>query len=415
MFNLLIVDDNTERIYEIKQIIEKLELEISVDYVMEVRQALTVLEKKFYDLMILDVQLPSLNNRGGIMAAGGVSILDSVMGLDTIIKPVQIIGITAYDDKFDDVKREFDKRLWHLIKYQKGNTDWEKYIADKIRYAYQSRNQFLKYNSIREVAPKIDCAIITAVPNEWNELFALGLEWTEYKVQNDPTTYYWCTYKTGYRDINIVIAKQGQMGMSAAATLTTKIINTFSPQLVCMVGIAAGCKGEVDLGDLIVVNESWDYGSGKIIKGDDGSLCFKQETHQLSISSSVKELLSKDYTDLLYEIRKKWNSSHGIEVKTDITVHVGAMASGASVVQNEDLVTEYVLPQNRKLLGLDMETYGVYYAAKNASINSVEVLSIKAVSDFADSQKNDDYQHYGSYVSINFVMELLPEILNVTR
>ena len=37
MFNILIIDDNVEKIYEIEMAIKELELEIEIDYVMEVK------------------------------------------------------------------------------------------------------------------------------------------------------------------------------------------------------------------------------------------------------------------------------------------------------------------------------------------------------------------------------------------
>lgn len=57
-----------------------------------------------------------------------------------------------------------------------------------------------------------------------------------------------------------------------------------------------------------------------------------------------------------------------------------------------------------------METYAVYYAAQNA-INSPKFLSIKAVSDYANKDKNDDYQKYAAFISIQFLLKELDDIL----
>ena len=138
---------------------------------------------------------------------------------------------------------------------------------------------------------------------------------------------------------------------------------------------------------------------------------FSPEMHQLSISAASRELLSRDYTDILYQIRKKWNARNGMEVARDIKIHVGALASGASVVQDEGLVKNYILPQNRKLLGLDMETYGVLLCCSKCINKKVEAISVKAVSDFADPHKNNDYQHYGSFISTQFVLANMHALL----
>ena len=38
----------------------------------------------------------------------------------------------------------------------------------------------------------------------------------------------------------------------------------FKPKYIFMAGICAGIEGPVKLGDIIVTEQSWDYGSGKI-------------------------------------------------------------------------------------------------------------------------------------------------------
>ena len=54
--------------------------------------------------------------------------------------------------------------------------------------------------------------------------------------------------------------------------------------------------------------------------------------------------------------------------------------------------------QNRSVVGLDMETYGVYAAAQAASI-PIRAISLKAVCDKGDKEKNDKYQAYAARVS----------------
>jgi nucleoside phosphorylase len=63
---------------------------------------------------------------------------------------------------------------------------------------------------------------------------------------------------------------------------------------------------------------------------------------------------------------------------------------------------------HRKLIGLDMETYGVYHSAKNFSFSGATIgISIKSISDFADEVKNDKYRQYAAFTSANFIYELI--------
>ena len=58
------------------------------------------------------------------------------------------------------------------------------------------------------------------------------------------------------------------------------------------------------------------------------------------------------------------------------------------------------------MLGLDMESYGFYAACEAIYEPKPEYCCIKAVSDFADSEKKDQYQKYASFISAK-VFDLL--------
>lgn len=59
------------------------------------------------------------------------------------------------------------------------------------------------------------------------------------------------------------------------------------------------------------------------------------------------------------------------------------------------------------MVGVDMECYGLYYAAEHHAGSQVKVLCAKAVSDLADQEKGDDYQRYCAFISAVGVLEIL--------
>ena len=62
------------------------------------------------------------------------------------------------------------------------------------------------------------------------------------------------------------------MGMVAATSLATKMINNFAPRYMVMTGIAGGTKPDkMNFGDVIVAKTSWDYRAGKDIRKDDST------------------------------------------------------------------------------------------------------------------------------------------------
>lgn len=415
MFRILIVDDSIQKINDIIDELKKSEnsQEIVIDYELEIKKACKVLEQKQFDLLILDVQLPSLENRDGISKDGGIGLLKLIEEVDRMKKPNFIIGLTAFDDNYDENLSEFQNYLCVLVKYDRTKQIWRKQIARKVSYLIKAKNELLIQADAESTEYQYDCAIITAVETEMQSLLTCGLNWEPFTLDGDPTIYYQSVCDKEGIVIKLILAKQHQMGMVAASILSGKMITNFNPKLICMLGIAAGRKGEVELGDIIAVSESWDYGSGKIkpeTKG--GSYILEPEPHQIAIESSIKEYLMGDFENILYEIRKQWNNSNGNRQDRDIRLHIGPMASGAAVIQDENIVTKFILPQNRKVLGVDMETYAVYFSACNVKKKKPAFISIKTVCDFANQYKNDMYQSYSAFVSTNFFMHVLSDLLH---
>src|SRR5262249_38488785 len=153
----------------------------------------------------------------------------------------------------------------------------------------------------------------------------------------------------------------------------------------------AGMKNDCDLGDVIVADPSWDYGSGKYIRKD-GSPEFLLAPYQINLNRSLQSklfLMSQDQ-QTLDEIRRQWQ---GKPPKSVLRMHLGPVGSGGAVLA-DSVVCESVRVQHRKVIGIDMETYGVLAAAEESPAPQPKAFSIKSACDFADEQKNDDYREY---------------------
>jgi nucleoside phosphorylase len=94
-------------------------------------------------------------------------------------------------------------------------------------------------------------------------------------------------------------------------------------------------------------------------------------------------------------------------------VHIGAFASGAAVLQSRAAV-EQILQHHKDLKAVDMEVYSVMYACHIASKPRPTCIAAKAVSDFGDDKKSDDYQEYAATVSVRFLDELLNRLFKKT-
>jgi nucleoside phosphorylase len=249
------------------------------------------------------------------------------------------------------------------------------------------------------------CVVTALETPELEAVLKLPWDWKEREQRSDGTVYFDGRFSRAGETHKVVAASAPRMGMIAAAVLSTKMICEFRPKYIAMAGILAGIHGRCELGDIIAADPGWDYGSGKLhIKG--GESMFSAAPHQIGLNSFIRgklSLMARD-TALLDEIRRAWT---GPSQRNVLRMHLGPVASGAAVVANPSIVTD-VMDQHRKLVGLEMETYGVFAAADEARLPQPKAFSIKSVCDYADADKDDDCQSYAAFTSamaLRFFME----------
>jgi len=228
-------------------------------------------------------------------------------------------------------------------------------------------------------------------------------DWSEFTVNGDEQKYYSATIHRGEKELAVVAAQQDEMGMCAAAVLSTKIINHFQPTYLIMPGIAAGTssiKGGEVYGDVLVADTVWNYSNGKYVDAGKaeityGTIGFIPRPVHIEMDKKLVEILKTAITN-------PNNECH---------VHLGVLASGSTVVANRKLVDMQVISQFNNTLGLEMEAYGVAYAANHAVEPKPYAIIAKSVCDYADNRKNDDFQKFAAHTSCEFVQFLCEEIL----
>lgn len=182
----------------------------------------------------------------------------------------------------------------------------------------------------------------------------------------------------------------------------------FRPKYLVMLGICAGIPGKNNLGDVIVADPGWDWGCGKRGIDPNGSPVFQAAPYQMPLNKGISQLASDLANDpsVLSAIRGGWTKEmpQGL-----FRIHVGPMASGASVIADDDSA-RLIATQNRELLAIEMEAYAVMAAAEYASDPKPTAIIIKSVCDYADANKNDDWQKYASYTSAAFADQLFRKI-----
>lgn len=405
---VLIVDDTREKIRKIINCLTDAGVNgASIDVAQCILDAKKFLEEGYYDLLILDVALPD-RPENPPLENGGPQLLREIIERGQLRRPKYIVGLTAYPELFDKYSGTFGDHLWTISHFKQDVDDW----CDGIR-SLAAHIQTISNKGI-EREYKYDLCIVTALPDpEFEAVMKLTWNWRKEEAIGDLAEYYVGTVEVDENaSLSVVTAVANRMGMVSSAVLVTKMIERFRPRFLAMVGICAGVEGRCELGDILVADPVWDYQSGKKISEDKG---FEIDPHQLPIRNALRRRMVSlsQNRELLNAIKEGWP---GTKPRSDLQLHVGPVATGSQVLADPEYMKN-IMQQQRKLIGIEMEIYGVYAAADESSYPQPHYFSMKGVCDFADSQKNDDYQKYAAYTSAKvleaFIIENIATLRNI--
>lgn len=206
------------------------------------------------------------------------------------------------------------------------------------------------------------------------------------------------------RPLRVVATTSTSMGLTAAAIATTQLVLQFRPRIVVMIGIAAGTRsGNKQFGDVLVADPSIDYNSGKVVTAG-GIREFLPDPYPIGLIPRLRSVLHKyhGHHPIFGTIRKRWN---GPLPKEANHLHVGPLGAADQVIDDAARIVE-IQKNWRKLIGVEMETYGVYRACEEAPEPKPRFVSFKAVCDFA-AEKTDSWQDYAAFLAAEFAVEFL--------
>jgi nucleoside phosphorylase len=404
MLKIIVVEDNPNKKEKIQKLIES-SIDIpksNIEYASDVKSAKRLIYKKSYDFMILDLVLP-LDSDDEPRPENGISFLNDIHSSPQIKPITHIVGLTEFSEHLEKFRVNFENFVWQLIDYKAEEVDWQEKLKNLLFHLIKVRSEFLQRVNLDY---DYDIAIITALHDpELTQVLALDGKWEEFKFGNDATRYYRGVFRNENKSFKIVATSSPQMGMVASSTLCMKLIHNFRPKYIFMPGIAAGVKGEVNYGDILVADQTYDGTSGKIITKDSGEKGFSPNPTPLSLDADLKEKVRtyESKTRYFFELKEKWQ---GNKPETDLKIKVGPVVSVPYVIQNADELIN-LKDHQRKLIGLEMEIFGVFYSANNGFNPKPKPMAIKSVCDFGDKEKADNYQKYAAFTSAQFMYDFI--------
>lgn len=233
-------------------------------------------------------------------------------------------------------------------------------------------------------------------------------DWSNLTIEGDDQAYMEAFVERDGRRLRIISAQQDEMGMTASAALTMKMISLFTPEYVIMPGIAAGTGDITDssgqeYGDVLLASSVWNFSNGKYVSPNESEIVFGEVG--FNPRPTVVDI-SGDHLDKILEYIKS--------DENEFCTHFGPLASGTAVVANQTILQKQVLTRFEDTEGVEMESYGVAYAATHAMNPKPHVIIAKSVCDFADERKDDMYQQFAAHTSCGLVKDLLDKVLDYT-
>ena len=377
---ILAIEDNQEKQSELSGLARKVSERAEFVVAADMATAMQELDKVEYDLIVLDLMLPMVKN-GAAVDVGG-ELLSLIAG-SSRNRFANMVALTAYQDLFEKRKEAFAAAGVLLIQYTMGDSSWKTSIASLMRRSSaRSRCAFL-----------IVCAL---------ELERTALAESRATVGDSAIVNGLDTRKVEIGEFSGRAIVLPRSGLVNAACITAAAIERFRPRLVAMSGICAGIRGKAALGQVLVCETCWEYQVGKYVEGK-----FQFEPYQTVILESTRQqLVLLCRSEGVLEAIHSGVDVEGLERRGP---KMATMVSGSAVIA-DDRVRDAICEQHRNIDGVEMELSAVFRAARLLD-ESIIIMGAKAVSDFADSKKDNSFQSIAAVSAARFVVEAIETAL----
>ena len=403
MIEILVVDDESQKRSSIAGVLLEMEssLPIRVTEAATAFDAISAMKSRRFDLLVLDIVLPVRDGESA-SRAGGMAVLQECRPESGSVtrrtrRPNFVIGLTQFEDIRSEVGADFADAFSVVLQWSPSSTEWADAMRNYVAIAARALGEgAVEYDS--------DVLILTALQSpELDAVKRFVPSWEAIEYRDDPTLYLEAQVEGVEGSVRVIACSAVEPGMAHSAALCSKAVQRFRPRLVLMSGIAAGFVGA--LGDVLVADLLWDYGSGKLLESEPGQVRFLPNPRPIPVPPVVRNRIVELLSDgkLLATVQSEWQ---GESQKTQLGFQVGPIACGAAVVEATSVVDDITYGQ-RKAIGLEMEGYGIAVAVSQAAAPRPLFGLIKSVCDFGVHPKRDAAQAYAAYTSAAVTLALV--------
>lgn len=195
-----------------------------------------------------------------------------------------------------------------------------------------------------------------------------------------------------------VLASLGSAGNVNASSITSLLLSELKPKQVLMMGIAAGLREKMTLGEVIMSERVVYYEGAAALEG--GKLAPRPEMQRPGLptlqdlntyfaTSTLSERLQERAEKLGFAIPA---SSQAGSVAAKLMVSPATIASGELLIRDPDLFESFRDIHDKACVA-EMEAYGVIDACEK---QNVPALVIRGISDFGDKFKDNTFHQVAS-------------------
>lgn len=242
-------------------------------------------------------------------------------------------------------------------------------------------------------------AILVALPVEFDSL-KNQLDDGSITLLDDSSgvSFFFATTTQGSRSIGLVVAQLPTTGNISSSFATAILIERYSVRDIFLVGIAGGLRGSVKLGDVIVANS--------VVYGEKKKIYSNQEKPDYKVWESRFPELSTIHHPTRYKSRITTPIPDPTSPPTE--AHFGcATLCVEKVISDPSWLMSVQDHVQRKLVAVENEAAGMYFAANAINPSKTRYIAVKAISDFADAEKEDGWHGYAADAAAAYVIDAI--------
>ncbi|HCG7380558.1 nucleoside phosphorylase [Vibrio parahaemolyticus] len=388
---VLVVEDNPQKLSEIKDVLSGIVFDIEIKECNSIFQFNTEITKEKFDLVVADLLLPIFDKSDEEPQDVTSRIIELIRDYESKNYKTPVIAITQFSNSAESNFCDLNKHDINVITYEQGTDEWKSAFVRKIESCVpKTTYDFIIVCALEKEAS----AYIEAGYAESKTSIKYGLSCQDMMIE-------------GHKGLIIVPPR---MGLVNTSIVSARAIDLFEPKIICMSGICAGIEGNANIYDIVIPSQCDQHDAGKWT-----SEGFVPESYSIPLihdtEIDINRIVKQD--EFIKAVAQNVHLAESEMVDgastLDVKIYTAPTSSGNSVIADEKML-EHITSQHRKKTAFEMESYALYEAARRSPLKP-NYFSAKSVVDNGDTNKGDEYHRVAALISAKAVYGLIKELI----